>query len=367
MKCNHFVVTSLSSTHSQSNDDDDVAQPYITANATGAAASCRGDYKSGFLRGTVAATIRNKPTGEPFAMTMTISSTYYDDSDRRYKMAVGANVTFCESEMEVPADELVFSGSATAKIIDLFSGSVANAISSSLDEQLCALLKPPLESGVTKWIRVANNVMIDLIGNDATNATTAPSNDDAPSFLDWDDDIPLLRNGLAWGNKFVNNHWHEGIARRFVNSLFHNLRIWNARRTEDGWVPEDEDVGFVMAPPLERTTRETHIDDEETSLSLSSSSSCDAVGFFHDGWNGLVHSLTNGTGTYRHSFPRNGHNASVLFPGYGTVSVRVDSVTVTGIDSFENVTAFLPLGRRSVRSRVASEVGFDVELGLGLR
>lgn len=162
------------------------------------------------------------------------------------------HTTQCASKLQVPRHGIHFSGSMSARIIDLFSLSIAHWISNALESQVCPLVQQQLDPILTTYIQQADHWLeqylpneeesqsrIDSINStttrrqlliegrqeqealsmsdDTTTTTTVPTtpttnHSDPTSF-------PVIQSILSWGNAFLRNHLNRGFLGNWIPAL----------------------------------------------------------------------------------------------------------------------------------------------------
>jgi len=88
---------------------------------------------------------------------------------------------------------------------------------------------------------------------------------------------------------------------------------------------------------------------------------CEDCGFFFKGFNGMVNSLTRGTGSLDFTVPETilsfHRNHTFNIPEYGNVTISSQKVKVSGLNNLTELSLFRPLGQNMMSSSIASNAG----------
>jgi hypothetical protein len=205
------------------------------------------------LEGRVEASIEAGTDGVQLGMQL-VNQNYEgggddSDGDSGVVMPYELHTTQCTSKLQVPRHGIHFSGSMSARIIDLFSLSIAHWISEALDSQICPLVQQQLDPLLTMYIqkaddwleqylpnkekereesnRIAASIVMDSaihvvektrqrlggqeekalsssLSLEDTTTTTTTNSSDPTSF-------PVIQSILSWGNAFLRNHLNHGF------------------------------------------------------------------------------------------------------------------------------------------------------------
>lgn len=319
MTCTHFTVKSVDSVYTPSDDKaDDHPDPSIDLSVTGISASCQGKYASTGLGGSVEAKVESMDDNGPaLELSVTFVSVMHKGDD--FRMANSTQTQECTTNLNVPADGLNFSGSISAKIINMFKSTIAGYVSSALSSELCPVLETDLDSSLTNLIQKADHY-IDKIIPDQQDLAAAESRQllrsDNP--VQWKRDTPLLVDLLELANRFLDRYMNKGF---FVDAM-------NA-------------LGF------------TGIQGD--------------CGNFFNGINQLISKVTHGEVHFL--VPKRMHrlrNMTFVVPGYAAVSILPKEALVQGLDSLEKANFFRPKEDNLFRSAVKAMNGLNVTLRVDL-
>ena len=204
MVCTEFIVGSIESSYIPSNNATS-KDPAMSLSVSGISATCSGQYKSTGMSGKVKAIVENNDA--PMRHPMTFVSSYWKDQIR---MATSVVTEKCVAPLKVPSHNgIKFSGSISAKLIDLFAGPIAKYVSSALEKELCPLIQSNLDPILTKAIDAADDYMKHLIpdntdqGEDGIMVRSAEATVSTSDLLDFAMDTPLLTRALDLANDNV--------------------------------------------------------------------------------------------------------------------------------------------------------------------
>jgi hypothetical protein len=360
MVCSEFQVIKINSSFVESSAADDASHsPQLLLDVSGIQANCRGKYKStGGLSGDVRASVVGNDHG--LVLTMQVQSTRDNNvtTSSNICMPSGLKTVECTTNIRVPRHGIHFSGSVSAKLIDLFSGSIAHYISSALGTQGCPLMQQYLDPSAThllqqadEWFQKylpdetnkeempftsnqhqqssqsavqrrqlmvggAHGVAVSSLTDTSTTVattttTTTPTNITNPTSL------PVLHSLLNWVNQIVTKHLHQGF-------LF-------------DWIPLE----------------------------------CDAAdcGFFFHGLTGFLNHFMHGQISIR--TPPVLRNVTFVLPYGATVTLGIDNVTISGVDQLDDLQLLQPQQyKQSATGTLASQVtspGWNITAHVQLR
>ena len=298
MKCTHFQVKTISSEYVPSNAGGGAPNPSINTEIADVSATCYGKYHSTGLGGSMQATVDAPPNSAALGMSLTFVS----EQQQTFRMATRVSTDGCHANLKVAG--LHFSGSISAKIINMFKTPIKKYVSSALSTQLCPVIKTMADDKLTTLIQQADRYMLGLIdksnnGTIATATQRALQQTQSKDAVQWHRDAPVLMTALNVSNQLVNRYLHKGFFRDFLQLL---------GLDDDG----------------------SHHD----------------CGYFFNGVNGLLKSLTH-NGTVHFHIPNKMHalkNISFVVPKFAEVSIHLNDITVHGIDGLDRVQLFLPKG-----------------------
>lgn len=264
-----------------------------------------------------------------------------------------ATLTKCQTLFTVT--NLQFTGSISSAIIGLFSGLISSKVSEALNSHVCEVMKKEGERAVEEVLHRVGGYVADLVYDNGLNmkekkwkdekevanehesrednsfdesehylnvALAAPKTDNS---VRWSKDMPLLKRILSATNSFISTHLNEGIIVKFLQKL----NTW-------------------PTTPI----------------------NCQDCGFFFKGFNGLVRSLTNGSGAVDITIPETllnfHHNYTFAVTNYGNVTVVARHLNVRGLDNLTSLKLFEPSGDNMLSSGISTDAGFNVSIILDL-
>jgi len=394
MKCTNFRVASMASSLSTASasgadagvtDADgthDTALPSVQITARGISARCEGKYvvEGGIFgtSGTVVATLseddddnqdksslhlkvdvsskplQDVPPKSSNSTTGKSNNNSTNDKQQKEQLPFPAKTTVSTCQPNFLVHDVQFSGSASAKVIGLFSKSIAKMVTSELNDNVCALIKQEAEDKLTKGLESArtyigglilkNEKMMSFLIKEAEEeedisyslfgpekipivSTMMPFfKKKAPpkketNFVGWDKDMPFLKRILTTLNTFMSHHLNEGL----VLHMLTKLTTWS---------------------------------------SSLSTADCRDCGFFYKGVNGLLHSLTKGTLEWKfpETFLNFHHNRTFHLKGYGDVILTAHKIKLEGMENFTDLALFLPQERNKLTSKIVTESGLNVSV-----
>lgn len=294
MKCTNFQVSSMSSASSPStsgtkpkqiNLNTNDVNPSIKMDLQGISATCTGEYDAGFgMSGNIVASVSS--SDGPLHLQVDIASAPLADFKNSIKgnsakfihkdgghdakenpqnkttllFPSKSTVSSCLSNLLV--HDVKFTGSASAKIIDLFSGTISERVTTALNGATCPLIQSKIETLLNDALHSAGMYVRSLILNSTPDyyESMAGSNSmDVNSYLEekivlgnknsgaifggkslpqilgkdnsvrWDHEMKFLKRVLLGLNNFVFDHLNEGI----VLKILHKLSTWQMTTTAD--------------------------------------------------------------------------------------------------------------------------------------
>jgi hypothetical protein len=176
--CTNFQVTSTKSSYipsSSSGGAKSKKNPSLQIDLTGISATCKGNYAwSGLGSGSgnvVASVSGNSDTG-PLHLKMDVASAPLSDhvkhtSNNNKNATKVASLPFptmttvssCQTNFIV--HDVQFTGSASAKIIGLFSKAISNKLTAVLNEHVCSLIKKNGEKAIDEALHAAGEILVD--------------------------------------------------------------------------------------------------------------------------------------------------------------------------------------------------------------
>ena len=357
LTCTHFRVAGLASAPAASGSGADIDDPALELSARGISARCGGSYDVSFMSGTISAVVGGGGDGTPsLRLRAGVSAAPLGDAgDGDGAAAAGvpfpsrATLSSCRPDFVV--SDVAFAGSASAHVIGLFSNTIAAKVTSAMNDHVCALLQKNGEA----WLDGGLDAAREHVGrwgaaSPAENAAAGPPPGPAAPLgvappalqeraapppppekeeaVGWDRHMPFLKRLLLGLDDFLDEHLDEGI----ILTSLRKLGTW------------------------------------QQSLSAAD---CEDCGFFFRGVNGLVSSLTKGTGVAEFPVPASflgfRHNHTFRIPEYGDITLTAHSAKISGIDRLTDLTLFRPEGQNLLTSSLSSRDGFQFSLLLNLQ
>lgn len=365
MTCTNFQVASMKSTSTPSSPATTIGSnlPTIQMDLHGISASCKGKYEVSTLgaSGNIVSSVSS--SDDPLHLQVDVASAplIYNDGTNSNNEKDSTNntikpsslpfptlATFSSCQSKVSVHDLQFTGSISAQVIGLFSGVIQDKVTDALNEHLCSLIKKNGESVFDKALHVAREYVEGLLGNVSLGddggvysftkeqsidkqqqlnlplslERSSPQVFKSGNVVHWDRDMPLMKRILLGINNFASNHLNEGI----IIPILQRLNTWQATTTAN----------------------------------------CDDCGFFFKGVNGLIKSLTKGTGSLDFVVPETilnlHHNHTFSIPNYGDIMITAQSVKVSGLDNFTELSLFRPVGDNLLSSVISSTSGLNVSI-----
>ena len=350
--CTNFEVTSTNSSFIPSSSNGAKRNPSLQIDLMGISATCRGNFTwSGLGSGSgsvVASANSVSDTNGPLHLEIDVasaplsvhvknfSSSSYNHNSKKASLPFPTLVTLSSCHSNFIVHDVQFSGSVSAKIIGLFSKVISNKLTVLLNRQFCSLIKNNGEKAVDEAFHAAGEYLGGLIlhsseGNNFSGCSTSTASTslavlqrsdneelhrniekrDGNGNVSWDTDMPLLQHILLGINNFIRDHMNEGII----------------LKTLQRYIP----------------------------------SVCDDCGFFFKGFNGMVNTLTKGTGTLDFAVPETifalNHNHTFEIPLYGNVTISAQTMTVSGVNNLTHFSLLRPSDQNILSSSIASEAG----------
>ena len=370
MTCSQFQVTDILSTYlpsnsstSGSNSSSIVSPPKILVNATGLSAVCHGKYAvSGGLSGDIRATVATAEGMDGLELGIDVISSSYDD----YSILMPRQIktTSCETHIRVPRHGIHFSGSISAKIIDLFSKSIAGYVSSALSsDQLCPLAIQYVDPNVSSFLERATDYLSQFLPHNLGDPTSEDKQQlevkEPMTSIQKQQDVPNQRPfgigtsmtrllGTIFDTEYETEETYSSTATKVTTTrapgtfpVVHGL-LTGANFLLRNYLNR----GFLPLPDKDNmTSREVcgDGDDEE-----------DDCGYFFDGFAGILRSITGGNVTIL--TPRLLRNLTIALPYGSTLYLQVGRITLSGLDQVDLLRLLDP---RSITSD-SEESNFDV-------
>ena len=370
MICSQFQVNSTNSEYipGSSNRHTD---PLLDLTIHGVSATCSGQYKTGLTGGTVQVLVDNI-ANKPIHIQTAINSSIIQPKDSDIvKIPVGANITDCETNLQVPKEGgISFTGSFSSKFVELFSKPIARHVTSTLNSQICPQVEQIVNEKLTAFIVEMDAFLEKLIfGKKNGEGETLLSDNSSTSIIDAVRDFDFEKKTSNPLHIF-NLHGENTVKRGESDS-----KDSDGTTMQKLGVRELESVQNPMSTVEESTTQmesmqipltlnatnllewnevillqksinaassliNTHLD-EGILLDLlervgwfgrdnGSGSDCIDCGYFFRGVNGLIRNITD-NGQLHLKIHR---DVDFVIKKLGRISLTVQNITIGGLDTF---------------------------------
>lgn len=353
LSCTNFVVEDIDSSYDPSNrnastsDQNTGTDPLLDLSVANISALCHGSYKSSGVGGNMQAQLQADAgsTNPALAWSLLVQSDH--NNSAALKQPVGVVSSHFAATLAVT--DLHFTGSASAKIINLFSTTIKHYVSDALGAQLGPLIKSSVDPLLTQYLRIADDFLRPYLGQarerTAERQETESLKEDrelpdqrrlsmqqfgtvaTASLVDFTTELPVLTGSLKILNEFTREYLQQGF-----------LQHWLPRKV----------VNYAVSPFEIRTTAP----DEH-------------CGFLFDGVNGIIQSILHNTnGTIHLPVPPRLERISFVLAHYGEIELQLHDWSLSGLDQWEVlrvldprdahefVTRFVSVGKISLRSDV---------------
>lgn len=331
LECSNFTVGGIDSEIGMTaiNDDAGESLPFLVMHAYNVSALCQGKYQAsaGFSGHVMAYAL-----GTDSALDWTI---VVQHSGRNRPV----NITTIECSSTLQVDEIYFTGSTSAKIINLFRKTIASYVSDALQGQLCPGLQQ-LDGWLTKQLHRFNEWLDHYLHPSEMKRIV----EDHHSFVGPNRLLFLSsnENPTAVGSNSL--HQSHPTSKNAISSnvdWMTDIPVW----TETLQMLQTR----VLQPYLHRGF-------------LPNASHC---GGFANGWNGLFHALQpdpiNVTMPWR--------NFSMTLPNLGVVELQLDAFhIISGWDTMENITLWEPQNETDITMRwVMNQLQIQTPINLNIK
>lgn len=369
MTCTNFQITNLESSYSLP----PVLSPALTPKnptlhltLTGISSSCSGKYGAELFSGNVLADVGGDATLDLEVASAPLRGQIYTNNntntgnEEELPFPTLAILSKCSTTFSV--SNLQFTGSISSKIIGLFSGMIKDKLTEGLNSHVCSLIKKNAEAGIEKGLNVVGRYVAGIVYDpqrneeqdtdtslEEENESTSLERSQDESAVDleqqrlglgyismkkstdervrWDRDMPLLTRILTRTNNFISRHINEGLILQFLSTL----NTW----------PETLD-------PVD----------------------CQDCGFLFRGLNGLIKSLTKGSGEVSIPIPDKilniHHNYTFEIANYGNLTIVARQLKIGGLDNLTSLQLFHPKGDNMLSSAISSDAGLNLTFFLDL-
>jgi hypothetical protein len=294
-QCSNFTVGSMESAYRKSNDSND-AEPYLDIVLQNVSAVCHGSYDStGGLDGKVTASAIGMQHALDLSCRVLSNATATPSSsahNTNMERPVAVQTVNCATAVKV--QDLHFSGSISAKIVDFFRNSIAAYVSDALQSQLCSQFPGTVDPWLTLQLQQLN-AWLDQYLPDEQQLPLAAAASSSNRLIDLTRDVPSLVQALDWINRVaIEPHLHEGF-------LPHDWLNASSNRIDD--VCEND-------------------------------GDCE---LFFNGWNGVIKSIVPTDGLSI-GLPPKWKNIRFVLASYGAVELQLQNLTVvSGLDQWSRL------------------------------
>ncbi len=259
--------------------------------------------------------------------TETIFQPYYiHSSSKNITAPSSGSIATCQTNLEVPKKGgIIFSGSVSAKIISMFSSSIANHVTQVLETQICPSIKTDVDADWTKVLTKLDNFLNHLIStNRYLYLQQANPVESDKTVVNWDSDLAILKRSLIKTNQFLSSHMNRGIILSLLDKV--------------GW-----SYGKLLL-------------NDDNPRCNSPKTDC---GLFFRGVNGLIRYVTN-SGTINIVSKDNSRQFVFTIEKFGAVTLTLHSIQISGLDTFTKM-ALVPKDQHTIFFDVESDKGFEFE------
>ena len=367
--CSNFSVIGLDSSYrpSSTSGDDEEGQeqehekqnpnldPQLQISVRNISAICHGTYHSSPWSGKVEATIGPRDAGTSalqFLWNVTAAK-----KNHSFPQPDEIQTTDCQTDIAVK--DLHFSGSASAKTIQIFVRQIRSTVTKALSTQICPLVSSTLEPTFDRYIEMINNWLEPYLSDDGNQSGRNQSSKIEYPFMDIypetstsDQSTSSLKtNGIdSFRRKLLQRHhvpkketvkWSRDAPAlvSLLQMLNEGLQYFLQKGFLRNWLPIFDDN--------------------------SRPRSC---GFFFDGINSLIRSiLYDNEGWMDLPLLTRWQHLHFIIPHYAAIQLRVKRVSVHGLDHFDTLQLFTPEDEESFVTRLDSyNVTFRMRLQLVL-
>lgn len=310
MTCSKFSVETINSTYTPSSSVES-ENPSLDLAVAGISATCQGTYHTTGLSGQVSATVASSSSENPLQLSLVFQS---NTTSSGVRMATSVSTQLCETNLNVA--ELHFTGSISAKLINLFRSEIRGYVSKALSTELCPVLDDTIDTQLTNVLQTADRYMMGLIPNETK---TPLHRKKASPAWNWNRDAPLVPAMLRLLNRAILDPFlNEGIV----------LKILEAVLGHD-------------------------VDDN--------------CGYFFRGWNGLLEELTKGAIEFQVPNLAWLRNISIIIPNYASISLLPKHVRISGIDKLDQLQFLFPMNNTNLfGTKLVVPYGMDVSLEMDI-
>ena len=213
MHCTHFSVQDIDSSL------DEQENTSLRVQVVQVAATCHGTYKSTGVEGTIDARL-TRPTDQTDAVEWTVAVV---DNPNATTIVEPAAIQTQDCETALQISDLHFSGSLSAKLIQLFRSQIEHHANAAIERQICPVIEAKVDPLLTSYLQQVMHWLRPYYdGNknateddDALNAIigcdTIVQEQDSTTTMDIARELPVLTNALTAVNVFVEKHLNQGF------------------------------------------------------------------------------------------------------------------------------------------------------------
>jgi hypothetical protein len=220
--CTHFSIQRIQSNYTPSNVTAD-SMPDIQLRVFNISASCEGTYQSTGASGKLTAELVGYE-----ALRWTLQVHDDNESNCTFREPGSVETTDCSTSIQVA--NLHFSGSFSAKLLDLFKAKIEHAVNSAVEDQICPVMHEKLDPVLTHYVKTAvdwlrpytddlsatkmNDHTISLDDESSSRKERSLLIDlpvDSTSPFHFAEDVPVLLDTLTFVNNFLEKHMNIGF------------------------------------------------------------------------------------------------------------------------------------------------------------
>lgn len=334
MVCTDFQITSTESKYIPAPN----MNPKLEMKLHGISAQCIGKYKAGLAGGSVKVLIDNIEN-EALYIELSIQSTMlhpnismYDSLPTRAPSAT--NLTACSTNLQVPEEGgISFSGSISAKFVDLFSKSIATRVTSTLNSQICPQLEEVLGNNVTSALMKMDSFLEQFISDDDSNNIT-------------------MARELGSNYRYHHNSMYSGGNANMLAVIDEDLLQWDELAELKNII---EAISIFSNAHLDKGILLTFLERVGWPISLQDCTDC---GYFFRGVNGLIKNVTE-NGSWSTNLNR---EVDFSIKRIGEISITLQNMSISGLDRFNHIE-ISPLPPRDIIPKIMMK---DLNLCIGV-
>jgi hypothetical protein len=222
--CTHFVIQNVDSDYQPAAADTAAPpHPHVRLTVWNVAATCQGSYQStGGVGGKITAQLAGKTNNDTTTEAAAVAALQWtvavlDDTAAAARREPGAVETVsCDTQLVVKG--LHFSGSLSAKLIELFRDQIEHAVNAAVEDQICPVLVQTVDPLLSSYLQTAVQWLQPYLTPPQSLVVVSTVEEErsldeavSPSMIQFDKDLPVLTNTLDAVNNFVEDHLHRGF------------------------------------------------------------------------------------------------------------------------------------------------------------